>query len=400
MPLHKTEKYLFLHKMLNIRPIKSIHEFRDLEPAWNRITCDNEKYHIFQSFDWNYTWWKHFGMDFNLYILTVEKDNNEVIGICPLMWSRQHFGSIHWRKFEFIGKRFSNYHDILLKEEVDAQQAIKRLVKYLLEGMGSIDYVVLRRLPVESETVKCVKLALKALHAYPHHLGHDDTSRQVLLNGSFETYLNRDVPRKFRYDTERQQRRLNEQGALCFTECRDEKTVLRTLDRLFRMKIAQRRGKGEKSFFEEKNFQCFDKDISLLFLRKNRLFMHALQFNEAVIAVNCDFIYNRRIYCHVIAYENRFDKKFSPGRILQYNELKKAFALKMKAFDFAWGDAFYKRSWCNHHRRTRRVYLFKKDFLPRRYYLNYLRPILKHLYEVYCSPGMKQNLKALFRINP
>jgi len=222
----------------------------------------------------------------------------------------------------------------------------------------------------------------------------DDSAHLVRIDTSWKTYFNKKVSRKFRYDIERQLRRLNESGRLIFCECEDDKSTQNALTALFGMKIRDRKSKGEiESYFEDENFQNFDREIGSRFLRKDWLFTHILKLNDQIIAVNFDFKFNRNVYCHEIAYDNNFDRRFSPGKLLQYFEIRKSFHSKKREFDFAWGKVFYKDNWCNKERRTFAIYIFKKNIWLHRFYLKSLRPSLRYFYSTYLTPRMKYRLK-------
>ena len=384
---------------MKIRSVKSINGFRGLESAWNRILLSTGRYHIFQTFEWNFSWWLHFGADFHLYILVVENEK-EITGICPLMYSEQGFGLIRWRKFEFIGKRVSNYHDIIVGENGGGYETLNLLVTYLHNRMTGFDYAVLRLFPEESISLRLLKEALKQANV-SYRLMEDDASHLVRMESAWQTYLETDVPRKFRYDIRRQIRRLEEKGRLSVLECKDDESLEEALTELFRMKIAHRKSKGEnRTYFEDAVFQKFDRATGHLLLKKKWLFTHMIKFDGRVIAVNFDFIYGNKIYCHEIAYDIHFDGKYSPGRILQYFELEKAFDLEAKEFDFAWGNSFYKRNWCNHKRKTFMIYLFKKNLYLQNQYLENFKPFLKRLYRRFLTPAARQNLRTFFRPNP
>ncbi len=384
---------------LKIRSVRSINEFKCLESVWNRILHSNGGCHIFQTFEWNYSWWLNFGADFNLYILVVENEK-EVTGICPLMYSERCLGLIKWRKFEFIGKRVSNYHDIILGEKGEGDETLNLLIRYLHNSMTGLDYVILRLFPEESISLRLLKGVLK--HSdMPYKMIEDDSSHLVKIDGAWQTYLRIDVPRKFRYEIRRQIRRLEEKGRLSVQECKDDEALQEALTELFKMKIAHRKSKGEKrTYFEDAVFQKFDREAGRLLLKKKWLFTHIIKFDDHVIGVNFDFIFNDRIYCHEIAYDIGFDRRYSPGRILQHFELEKSFSLKAKEFDFAWGNAFYKRNWCNYERKTYKIYLFKKNLYVQNYYIENFKPFLKRLYKSYLTPAARQNIKTFLRLSP
>ena len=381
--------------MLILRTVTSIDAFEALQPFWNEILSSLPNHQIFQTFEWNFIWWRHFGNEFNLHIVVIEKDRIP-IGILPLMFSTQVLGFIRWRKFEFIGKNVSNTADIILLADEDRDEAIQLLYRTLYAQMDWLDYVILRLIPDESILLSVFKINRIPL---PILALEDESSYRVQLNGTWEQYLKEKLSKKLKYDINRQQRRLNELDGLQYQECRTEKEIADGLKALYRMKIAQSRALKERSFYEDEAFSQFDQNVARTFIKMGWLFMHTIRVNGKIIAVNFDFKYRDHVYCHEIAYLDAF-KKYSPGRLLQFFEIKKSFELNIKIFDFAWEDTYYKRKWCNDEKKTKRIYLLRKDLLFQRFYLYHFRPILKFFYLNFLSPGMRQKAKKCLGVDP
>ncbi len=382
---------------LTTRCVESSEEFQALKADWERLSQSNPDCHVFQTFDWNFIWWKHLGEDYRLFII-VAAQGTETIAIWPLMYSHKGTGPLRWRKFEFIGKRYSNYHDILLAQTADATETVHTLLMHLYREMSPRDYAVLRLLPKESVAATQLRILLEQ-RPLPHFWASDETFYLAELRGDWESYLQTVVPRKFRRDCERQIRRLLERGSLEFSACEDEESVQTSLTELFRMKILQRKEAGEVSFFEDQEFQDFEREIASTLLGRGWLFAHVLRFDDQIIAANLDLVFSSRVYCHIIAYDIKFDRRFSPGRILQYYEIEKSFARGSSEFDFAWDQAVYKDQWCNSQRQTSRLYLFKGSMQLQKFYLQHLRPRLKGIY-LKLSPAGRGNLKRILRLDP
>ena len=384
--------------MYEIKLVTSQAAFLALEKPWKALVDTNREAHIFQTFEWNSTWWQHLGHPYHLHIVVVEQ-HAEIVCIAPLMWSRKHLGPLQWRKFEFIGKRVSNYHDFILRHSPQTREVVSLLVEHLHTQLTGCDYVVLRLLSDDSPTPELLQQAVRA-RALPGRFEPDATSYLVDLKGSWQEYSRTKISADFRRDTERRIRRLTEDGTLRCVECSDAESVGQALSALFSMKIAQRRALGERSFYEDRDFQAFDRAMAGILLQNDWLFTHMLTLDGTPIAVNFDLKFKRRVYLHEIAYDADFGRKYSPGRVLQYFEIEKVFGLGMTEFDFAWDDLFYKRQWCNRERHTHKLYLFRHEYLWHRWYLGHLRPWLKHIYRTYCSAAMRQKIKKILRLDP
>src|SRR5713226_4859505 len=99
--------------------------FRDMEGVatlrdkWQPLLNQSRPNHVFMTWEWLFTWWKHFGRGQELFVLAVE-DKGEVIGILPLMLSvhnDEYARKI--RYLRFIGDQMGDWMDIpaIRKEE-------------------------------------------------------------------------------------------------------------------------------------------------------------------------------------------------------------------------------------------------------------------------------------------
>lgn len=65
-----------------VRIITHIEDFEALKQEWKGLACKSDT-HIFQTFEWNRIWWKHFGDNRKLHIIAVYM-GDKLTGIAPL----------------------------------------------------------------------------------------------------------------------------------------------------------------------------------------------------------------------------------------------------------------------------------------------------------------------------
>ena len=71
--------------IIKIREISDYSDFSKMADSWNTLLASSN-HSIFATWEWQSIWWKHFGNNRKLKILIAE-ENNETIGIAPLMHS-------------------------------------------------------------------------------------------------------------------------------------------------------------------------------------------------------------------------------------------------------------------------------------------------------------------------
>lgn len=93
--------------------VKNIEEFKSLKKDWNRLYIENQKYSVFQSFDFNFYSWKYFleNIDIKLTIVLILKDD-EITSILPFYIDK-------YKRLRFINDIHSDFCDILSKLDID-----------------------------------------------------------------------------------------------------------------------------------------------------------------------------------------------------------------------------------------------------------------------------------------
>jgi len=380
--------------VITVRIVRSTADFSALEQSWSDLLQEGMREDsIFQTFEWNSVWWKHIGtLSYKLSILVAEVDHR-VVGIMPLVYKTAGIYPLSLRRFEFLGRNISNYQNFIL-EESRRSGILSALLECLLRIMRPFDYALLDNLP-RSSAFWLQSAAVKgSLNEKSVSILRGEASWIVEIKRAWPEYLLRNVKKKFRYDVQRQIRRLDEQSRLEFLPVNREKAVDLSLGKLFKMKIVDRKAKGERrSNYENPNFLTFLKEVSSIFLKKGWLYMHQLRLDRAAVAINCNFQYGRRIYCHSIAFDINFDRKFSPGRILQFFELEKAHEGGFELFDFGRGEAYYKKQWCNKKAHTMRAFIIKNPLLM--VILTKALPVLRGIYRRKLSNRLRRRVKEM-----
>src|SRR5262245_59622211 len=91
-----------------IRLITSEQEFAALKPVWQALFDANPNHTPFQSWEWNFSWWKHFGKPGRLRLFVAEEDG-KLAGIAPCYlrsrfrgWPLAHLGLISRKRGDYL----------------------------------------------------------------------------------------------------------------------------------------------------------------------------------------------------------------------------------------------------------------------------------------------------------
>jgi hypothetical protein len=111
--------------------VLDIKEFQQTKDVWNNLVLAMNIPSIFCTWEWIYTWWEHFGRDYEPVILFVYKDA-ELVGILPLAYHKTLNGALFSRKLSYCGSMelYPDHLDIICSKE-DAEQCLDAVFEFL-----------------------------------------------------------------------------------------------------------------------------------------------------------------------------------------------------------------------------------------------------------------------------
>lgn len=144
--------------------IDSKEDFDNLESKWNRLS-EQTNGSIFQTFDWNRTWWEYFG-DYGKLQIFVLYDGDEIVGIAPLFLDKYSlFGISSFTWLRLIGSNVRKtqegtlmgtnaYSDYLQFEMLDEYKVsfYEHLMDFI-KNETRFDALILEEIPENSSTL-------------------------------------------------------------------------------------------------------------------------------------------------------------------------------------------------------------------------------------------------------
>jgi CelD/BcsL family acetyltransferase involved in cellulose biosynthesis len=134
---------------LELRVVEHASELDALEREWNAL-LERSDASVFQSFEWQRTWWRHFGegrRGARLHLVTL-RDGDGLAAIAPLYVERV-LGPLRLRRLLFVGHRDSDYLDVLAARGREAECA-EALAAHLSAHPEVFDVAVLEETPDRS----------------------------------------------------------------------------------------------------------------------------------------------------------------------------------------------------------------------------------------------------------
>lgn len=376
---------------MNISVISTHKEFLELEEDWKNIFDQSGTKNIFVSWEWCSLWWKHYGRNQELLILAV-KDEDEIIGIAPLMVSKGDPLTLWKPKVNFLGGNLADYIDFLILR--NNKEVIKTIIYYLinLADWGVIDF---KRIPEYSPNLIPIKECIFSLY-YRSVIKISSISPVVKIQGSWDDYY-RSLNKGLRQDIRTAYNKFKLLGEVSYEDY-TENPGKALLDVFFGMHKKRQTCKLGQSPFEAQTTRDFFYDLAAIFTKLRWADISALKINERIFSVVFALRYKEIFYYWIPVFDPE-SSKYSPGKIHIHALLKRAFDQQFKEFDLMRGDEAYKYKWSNKTFNSYELKIFKNNLCCK---LDLLRSAsknyLKELYNKY--PLFKKMLVKISKVIP
>ena len=319
-----------------------LESLQDLVPQWEQLLCDHPNASSFNTWEWLSAWWRVFGSDRKLLVLSFF-DSRELVGLAPLsIHSRLVAGHVWLKLLLFMGDGTgdSDNLDILVRRGYENQVAIA-LLDFLHRERNRWDVCQLNTMPAASPFGQVLPTCLAA-RGWPTKSRRRPNSAVELPN-EWQVYLGR-LCSEDRKNVERYEKRLHRKYEVRFYRASCTQELSSCMERMF--ELHQRRWcvRGESGTLQSSRRQRFFLEIGRLFLDRGWLELWALDLNGQTVAVQFAFRYR----CTVFQLQEGFDPGHLSDRV---GTLLRAFVLKtliregIKKYDFLAGELGYKLRW-------------------------------------------------------
>ncbi|HUN55333.1 MAG TPA: GNAT family N-acetyltransferase [Smithella sp.] len=317
---------------LTVDVITSTEQFYGLSEEWETLfkSCNNLS--VWQSFTWNYIWWKHYGKRIQLSIFTV-RENNKLVGIAPFMMKAR----LGIQLIEPIGgDHHYNFALIMDNNRDDVAAAIAtKIADSFQEGLLHMPYFAAGTVSLD--------ILMAALNAknWKESRWTRNISHYVSESNGFNHYIEQ-KSKKLRSNLRRKRSRLEEKGLIhlnhIFGNYLTEKSVER-IAQIQKQSWLARRG-------QESLASAFYKEVIPALAKDNHSEILIYEQNGEDIAYQVNF-YSGNICYGLFTGFIESKASLSPGQILMIDNLQKVLDRGFIVFDFLYGEAEYKRLWTN-----------------------------------------------------
>lgn len=369
--------------MPELKVIHTTDELELLRQGWERLTAEGE-FTIYQSYQWNKTWWKHFGEGKKLHVVTIFDARESLIGIAPFFQDTITMGGkVLFSALRLLGSTvsvpagnnllglhpYSDYLDLILKPGFEAITT-GALIHYLEQNKTFYDEIILDEIPSHSSIWKHFVPGMQK-KGFGCAVEKSSVCPLIELGGSWEDYQN-SLSKKQRYNNNKALRQINNNSAKGFfiKEVIEPDELFSVYNLMVVMHQKRWNALGFPGAFAEKRMYYFMKDVIKGFSTKGWITLRTAESvmeKGKIVAVDLIFEYKTRAYLVHRALDQESDySKYGPGNVLLSLAIKKATEKHMDVLDFLRGEEAFKFRTATNTATNKRITFTKKEKSTRR----------------------------------
>lgn len=305
----------------------------NLREEWKDLLEWSATSTIFQTWEWNHVWWKHFGYSGGLFLLAVRTADNRLTGVAPFFCNSD---GDNQKRIEFIGGTdLSDYLDFIVYQ--GQEPAFYEAVTGFLSAHQELwDVMDLHCLPAGSPTLEGFRRTCEQ-NGFRQTLSVEDVCPRVELPSSWDEFLT-GMSQKNRHEIRRKTNKIQREAedyrylittAMCLSEDMESFMEL------------HRKSDPTKMAFMNPKREAFFREMALTFLQAGWLELSFLEAGGNKLAGLLNFRYRDTVYVYNSGYDPEFGH-WSPGWVLISHSIQDAIGRGVRNYDFLRGNESYK----------------------------------------------------------
>lgn len=295
----------------------------------------------FNSFYWVNHWYntvgvKSFKLKPQIILIFKNKNLSYILPLCII--NRNGINVLEW-----IGDIHSDYSNpLIISNFINNHKIFSNVWYKILSKLEKFDLINLKRQKFKIDNNlenPFVKYLINNVH---------DISYQLNIDNPWEVFSKEKRKKKILMDSNRQRRRIEKYGVINFIIPDQSITKNKIISKMIEFKRYRYNLMKVKDLLSSKHNRDFYFGLDNA-LKGGILKLHvsALLIDDEIVATHLGTILNNKFY--YLMPSNNFTRwqRYSVGRLLLEELLKKSFNDKFEVFDFSIGDEPYKKNWCN-----------------------------------------------------
>jgi CelD/BcsL family acetyltransferase involved in cellulose biosynthesis len=353
---------------MEVQIIDSVDQFLAIEGDWDALHQADTNASIFQGWEWNYHWWRHYGAGNQLQIIVV-RQNGIPKAVLPLYLQRNTVLR-YWQIncLRFIGTGGDTSPDYLgpIQDAATAAETSGILAACVLEQLGN--WHVLSLSDMNRDSLLFAELDRECRR---RGLGHSEClSARIAyaeLPATWDDYL-ASVHRGRRNTIRRLRKKVETQHRGRFHVVRDKDEVDEVLNSLIDLHKRRWRGHPDGHAFSTPEYVGFHRDVIKANAERDRIRFYRLEADGKDIAVFYCYRYRNQVLYFQAGFDPAYER-LRPGLVLTGFAFEDAIMEGNSVFDFLRGNHAYKTQWGKSSRETHALTVWRSGISRWMHYL-------------------------------
>ena len=320
--------------------------FHRLASEWRSLAAKSVRATVFQSYDWNAVWWRHYGEKTSrrLCIVTFHSDAGDLVGLAPFY--KSFYYATLLKRLSFIGLGASDYLDVIAPEE--HREAVLAALDGAMLGAGGWQIADLQQLREGGLVRDMSEGPLRATESI------GEPCPYISLPKTWPDFLVT-LGKKTRSNIGYYERSLHKLFEVQIGWVAEPEKLDAEMTALFNLHQRRWNKRWLPGVFGSPKTQLFHRDVALSLLEQGHLRLFRISLDgETQAALYC-FSFGDRISYYQGGFEPTM-AKLSLGTVLTATAIRTAIEEGKTVFDFLRGDEEYKAKWTPLAKRnTRRI---------------------------------------------
>ncbi len=339
--LRSIRTYASSDGQLDVGVVQTTTDWPLLEAYWNRLLTLTPGATVFQTYEYQRTWWAHLGTASDLWIVVALR-NGAPVAIAPLQISLLRWLGDDLRCLSFIGNAPESDRPRVLVANPSGEQMLA-LAAYIVSRATSWDHLFLaEQHPTDAFLTVLTQQLPSAGYSVLRKTGL--ACPIVSLNTTWSEFLSGKT-RAVRKSIKRRNSKLAEAGKSSFENIEPHESPQPHFDRYLAVERASWKSGTTVGVAASSALVAFYRSLLDQFAAAGQVQFHFLSLDDRTIAATFGLVWNGCFYSLHVAHDEAF-AKLSPGVVLTGMELQDAFERRSYAtFDFLSGTPANKTSW-------------------------------------------------------
>jgi len=350
--------------------------WHELIPYWNDLLLKTPEPTIFQTYEYQRIWWRHFGLSRSLLILVI-RDGDDVIGIAPLQINPVRYYGKYFRELGYIGVNWEVDRPKFLFGD-RAAVCSTLTARFLKEHEHLWDLV---RLYEQREDSYVLSSFRDEMHGYGYLTAttKDAVAPYLRTDTTWETF-SKSLSARMRKNLKASRKKLGAMGQFNYVECKTYPDVLEKLE--WYKQIEQKSWKANAHVGPSKHghYYRFFESLAGELGRAGQFHIRFITLDDQPIAGTFGLEFNNTFYSLHIAHDHEYSK-YSLGTLLESMELESCFAGNCQEYDFLGSFLNNKLRWTSTVRTSKELHVYQKKWQLLLMFVVYhrIKPLIKKI---------------------